>query len=78
MLKLTGDEVVEMHGDWKGNGGKLSLHEMTKKYKMKCNDVYAVLSAVLTKQTLGVRRRIGLNVHAYDPAYGTRDKEKKS
>ena len=77
MLKLTGDEVVAMHGDWHGNGGPLSLYEMKKKYKMKLNDVYCVLSAVMTKQTLGMKRRIGMKVHAYDPAYGTRKEKKK-
>jgi hypothetical protein len=76
MLKLTGDEVVAIHDDWVGTGGKLSLYQLTKKYNMKLNDVYSVLSGVLTKQTLGARRKTGMKVHAYDPAYGTRDKEK--
>ena len=44
---------------------------------MKCNDVYAVLSAGATKSNLSRITRTGMKVHAYDPAYGTR-KEKKS
>jgi hypothetical protein len=75
IMKLTGKQIVAIRDDWHGTGGKLSLWELTKKYDMEINEVYAVLSASMTKQMLGARRRIGMNVHSYDPAYGTRDKE---
>jgi len=77
MLKLKGDIVAAINADWVGSGGTLTLHELIGKYKMKCNDVYAVLSAGATKSNLSRITRTGMKVHAYDPAYGTR-KEKKS
>ena len=43
-LHLTEEELVEILDNYRGNGGKMSLYALTKKFKLPANALYSILS----------------------------------
>jgi hypothetical protein len=66
-VMIEGPLIKEIRKGWHGNGGKYSLHQLTRRHNLQTNEVYCVLA--IPKQSAKSKEKNGWKVHAFTESY---------
>ena len=59
--------LIKIRKSWKGNGGRYTLFQLTRRHNLKANEVYCVLS--ISDQAAKAKKK-PWKIHCYDEDFG--------